>query len=895
MDGKKSMKRWILLGCFLLWPTLLLAQSSNSSLFHPDAIVNNTDLSLIYLGDMFGVVGTVLNGNGSQLLGQLFGVFNGAVLILGGISVFYTFMIGTVQTAHEGEVLGKEWSSVWIPFRVVIGTALLIPNSVGYSYIQIFMMWVIVNGIGVADSTWNAALDYLNKDGIIISQNYAANQNATGDQKIQNPGPMVGKTAMLLRSLTCVEMLQYQINQYIAYQVKHNQTPLSTPPTSFINDITNAINDTKKSQSSSYTVLFPTSNYYGTNGACGKISWNSTATTASNQLSGSKVLPQILATLQGDTSRTDAIVAAIADLDKYAQQIASNYTLASPEALGVATGAGTWGSPTANGSYLIPGSLLGDAASAYFGVMSQATRLINNALSGNSAVNAWTGDAEAKGWALAGAYYFNLVAANNKVNSIVDSDTPTISPPSPDITQVPQIVNYLGGPSSTFVGQMQALLNGQPGSNNSNDYIVAPDSAFIVGAQAYGAQLNYGSSNVVGSGNLANLGSGGSVPGDGNTARLVGPLNSVTSSVAGFLGSLGNIANSETNNENPVLAIATFGNDMVNATFGMLQTMALAGFLITLGLGLMPFDSLGAAGVSIVTAVFNFLTPILVSLLTVGLTMGYYIPMIPFIMFSFGVIGWFVAVIEAILAGPIVALGISHPEGSNPILGKADPAVALLVNVFLRPAFMIFGLIIGMMISYVGLWLVNQGFGLAFTTATQTAGGGSSSMFKPIACLIIYVVIVMQILQKSFSLIHVIPDNVLRWIGMEKPPLMHEGEDVKAIGEGVKHGLGTAAQTAGNYTKAATELGSPVGSMVKEIVKAIVTRGKGGGAAMGAMGAMGGGGAGGRGGRGGQMQKMMNQGGGGGGGGAGKGVPGASGKGEKGDRGEKGERGDKGP
>jgi defect-in-organelle-trafficking protein DotA len=62
-----DMKRWISLGfgLILLWPTLLFAQSG-LSLTPP-----NSDLSLIYLSNMFGVVDGVLFGTGSQLLGTL--------------------------------------------------------------------------------------------------------------------------------------------------------------------------------------------------------------------------------------------------------------------------------------------------------------------------------------------------------------------------------------------------------------------------------------------------------------------------------------------------------------------------------------------------------------------------------------------------------------------------------------------------------------------------------------------------------------------------------------------------------------------------------------------------------------------------------------------------------
>src|SRR4051812_37253138 len=55
---------------------------STLSLTPPD-----TDLSVGYLSNIFGTVDGVLVGTGSQLLGAMFGIFNGAVLVLGGIVI----------------------------------------------------------------------------------------------------------------------------------------------------------------------------------------------------------------------------------------------------------------------------------------------------------------------------------------------------------------------------------------------------------------------------------------------------------------------------------------------------------------------------------------------------------------------------------------------------------------------------------------------------------------------------------------------------------------------------------------------------------------------------------------------------------------------------------------
>src|SRR5688572_4846657 len=123
-----------LLTCLFLsfFPVLVLADNGSLS-FAPPA----TDFSVIFLGNLFGIVDGVLHGTGSQIMGSMFSVFNSAVLALGGIIIMYTLIVSTMNTAHEGQMLGQKWNSIWIPVRSTLGLALLIPKASGYCLMQI--------------------------------------------------------------------------------------------------------------------------------------------------------------------------------------------------------------------------------------------------------------------------------------------------------------------------------------------------------------------------------------------------------------------------------------------------------------------------------------------------------------------------------------------------------------------------------------------------------------------------------------------------------------------------------------------------------------------------------------------------------------------------------------
>jgi len=119
------------------------------------------DTSVDFLREVFGdIVGLIATGGkatsqpADAVLGSMMSIFNSAVLFIGMLFVAYTTIKGTVDSAHDGELLGKKMSSIWVPLRTVGGTALLLPLGSGYSLIQIGVLWLAVQGVGVADKLW---------------------------------------------------------------------------------------------------------------------------------------------------------------------------------------------------------------------------------------------------------------------------------------------------------------------------------------------------------------------------------------------------------------------------------------------------------------------------------------------------------------------------------------------------------------------------------------------------------------------------------------------------------------------------------------------------------------------------------------------------------------------
>ena len=57
--------------------------------------------------------------------------------------------------------MGREGKSGWGAIRAVLGVGLLVPGTTGYSLIQVFVMWVVIQGVGLADTIWETGANYM--------------------------------------------------------------------------------------------------------------------------------------------------------------------------------------------------------------------------------------------------------------------------------------------------------------------------------------------------------------------------------------------------------------------------------------------------------------------------------------------------------------------------------------------------------------------------------------------------------------------------------------------------------------------------------------------------------------------------------------------------------------
>lgn len=107
------------------------------------------------------------SGGASTVLYEIFGYMNAVTLVGVSMLLFYVISAGIIGTAHEGEALGKRYSTLWTPIRSVSAIAMLmpLPGAGGVSLLQALLLMCISVGSNSANYVWSNALNWISSNG----------------------------------------------------------------------------------------------------------------------------------------------------------------------------------------------------------------------------------------------------------------------------------------------------------------------------------------------------------------------------------------------------------------------------------------------------------------------------------------------------------------------------------------------------------------------------------------------------------------------------------------------------------------------------------------------------------------------------------------------------------
>ncbi|WP_419642544.1 DotA/TraY family protein, partial [Thiolapillus sp.] len=110
----------------------------------------------------------------ATVIGAVFSVMNVLALAFLVVLFVYVMGVGILGTAHEGQPLGKRYSTLWTPIRSGLAVMLLVPLpwAKGLSFLQALLLMFVYYGIGAANTVTDAAMTYLEKNQGLSAPNF---------------------------------------------------------------------------------------------------------------------------------------------------------------------------------------------------------------------------------------------------------------------------------------------------------------------------------------------------------------------------------------------------------------------------------------------------------------------------------------------------------------------------------------------------------------------------------------------------------------------------------------------------------------------------------------------------------------------------------------------------
>ncbi len=183
------------------------------------------------------------------------------------------------------------------------------------------------------------------------------------------------------------------------------------------------------------------------------------------------------------------------------------------------------------------------------------------------------------------------------------------------------------------------------------------------------------------------------------------------------------------------------------------------------------------------------------ALMSMGILIGIFTPMLPFMKFVLSVMTWLALVVESLACAPLMALAYLTPYGEGFAGQKVEPSYHIIIHTFLRPVMTIFGLIASILLFNIAAHLVTT-FYQAITSSAGAFKGGMYVVAK-IAFGNMYVSMLYTCLNMSLKVMDTFAKHATRWIG----------------GNSHEENMGDAAQTIAVAEKGSAMMSQFAGSL----------------------------------------------------------------------------------
>lgn len=732
----------VLLTAFSANAEIASATTATPSQLSPSSIFNFSDLAATpkwIFTSLFGDI--VFNQAGSQsAVGYAIGLLSPLCTMLMLVLVSYIIGGGALNSASSGQVLGKAWSSVWLPLRVTTAFGLLIPVKGTYTVIQVLAIYLIIAASNAGTAVYRLTVEkVLNAEATIAAP--AANMLP----------PDVSQITSIAGSAFCANNSWRIVNGEAGQDKNEPLYTISYRTKGAIVSTTKAV--TSAPGDSNYSIpsgAILTQISFGKGGECGSLSIGSstsraytdsvqTALAAVSQVTikylnyfssievdayKKKLNSKTFYVHYDNNSGSEESAAFRKSLDKYSKEIASVSAGYPTEVVNAIKGA--FKENNADKKALLDQVKKASWIEAanniiivqkFSGAQYEALGYVNQGLVNTAWRKCISGSLECKdrdgGFVAKALDWFN------------SNEHATTMP----MMQIVQKALKDGTPNDDGCGPYDFECSGRKFDETMGNRV---DAALLNGLAGVGAIAANGS--------------------DVATSFLSSGLqngNAMTSlpSVKDFQG-----------HGSPVVMLQSIGlgiNTVATAGFGTLLVLKVAGHAAgdsVLALG-------GGAGIStFVDVIWSMAAPLLAVVWLSGMSLAYVIPWLLVIRWIWVVFNWMFGSMLAVAAAPLLPVMLAVPEGDGIAGSRAERAITYLVQQALTPTLNVIALFGVLSISQITFGLINMVW-------FSTIGFQSQGLFSAVVKLFLYVIVQGAMFWSVCEMLFRTPDAICSWFG----------------------------------------------------------------------------------------------------------------------------------
>ncbi|HBP6601309.1 TPA: type IV secretion system protein DotA-like protein [Pseudomonas aeruginosa] len=723
-----------------------------------DDATSCTDHSVDMLRSIFGpAIDALVTGAdpdtvsaASNVIATMMSFFNSGILIVGTLIVSYVAAMGTINTANDGEAMGRNWSSLWTPVRIVAGGAVLLPTASGYSFIQLVVLMFALWGVGFANGTYKTgmAIGVLSPDGVV--------------QGVNDPGSFYGLRNFGKQYLAASYCARAANQIYPGAQISAAPSADKTTTNGGRTEYLFQIKDRNAA-----------TNLGGGEPLCGTVSISQyTAQPAKDATGIEAALEQLRVAAQN--AKIQAATKLMTDLEAWVNTWPDDIS-------------GDWSNVDSAKFNELVNSAETQVAAALMAALSDTTGV-------KSGFQSLATSLTSEGWAMSGGWYQRVGEVRGRIAAITSESVGSVSAPSLSALPADAAASRLIGSVTTVT---EAISKKSETKGNYKAPTSGPGDLTSVIPKDAQSDINIGSINADFDAKVS-LWINSMM--ESMVEMATGANTSGTTPLCGTAGQMGGSLNRmKCIGDYLTVARAGIGAADVAIKTGATALRVVAGTLSSVkgvGTGL-DLDK-------VVTPIWDWVIEVPVKQLAMMATyiepmafyFGVFLPSLPYVIFMTVVVGWILAVLQSLIAAPLWA--VMHMTPDRTFVGSQSQGYLLLLSLFARPALAVVGLFAAMLVSDPIIDFIAKGFfAMRGAVVTSTGTVGAISSFLSFAWwFMVFGLTLLPVLYMTFGLPQILPDHVLRWIGAGVNDL-GETQAVGQMRSGMAHAASSGALPSG--------------------------------------------------------------------------------------------------